>query len=109
MIVAGGHARINALFVPSLAAPNPSSTIQAGVLDFIQWDVIIASLSTFLAALWTTESFTQIAVMIPWFAIVGVVLGPGSALVGVFAWREAQLSASATIKQRRRKNKSETS
>jgi hypothetical protein len=94
-VVAGDHARLNALFVPSFAAPDASSTVQAGVLDFIQWDVIIVLLSTFLASLWTAKTITQFAVMVSWFAVAGVLLGPGSALVGVFAWREGMLKANA--------------
>jgi len=92
-IVAADHARFKALFVPSLAAPDASSTVQAAVLDFIQWDVVFVSLSTFLASLWTAKSITQFVAMIVWFVVAGAVFGLGSALVGVFAWRERLLNA----------------
>jgi hypothetical protein len=94
-IVAGDHARLKALFVPSLAVPDVSSTVQVGVLDFIQWDIVLTSFSTFLALLWTVKSITQFIVMTVWLVVAGVVFGPGSAFVGVFAWREGVLNTGA--------------
>lgn len=38
------HAKLKALFVPSLVAPDISSKTPAGVLDFMQWDFIFAAL-----------------------------------------------------------------
>jgi len=86
---------LKALFVPSLAVPDVSSTVQVGVLDFIQWDIVLMSFSTFLALLWTVKSITQFIVMTVWLVVAGVVFGPGSAFVGVFAWREGVLNTGA--------------
>jgi len=91
-IVAGDHAKLKALFVPSLAAPDISSTTPAGVLEFIQWDFILAAFSAFLVSFWIAKSILQFAVMTVWFVVAGVLFGIGSALVGVFAWREGVLN-----------------
>lgn len=94
IVAAGDSARLKALFVPSLAVPHENLSLQIGVLDFIQWDIIFVSVSTLLACLWTARSVTQFIVMIGWFAVAGVLFGPGAGLIGVFAWREAALNAS---------------
>jgi hypothetical protein len=91
-IVAGDHAKLRALFVPSLAAPDISSTTSAGVLEFIQWDFILAAFSAFLVSFWIAKSILQFAAMTVWFVVAGVLFGMGSALVGVFAWREGVLN-----------------
>jgi len=93
IIIAGDYARLGALFVPSLAAPDTSSTIQAAVLDFIQWDIIFALVSMILASLWTAKTITQFLWMSVWFGVAGVVFGPGAAVAGVFSWREGVLNA----------------
>lgn len=91
-IVAGDHAKLRALFVPTLAAPDISSTTSAGVLEFIQWDFILAAFSAFLVSFWIAKSILQFAAMTVWFVVAGVLFGIGSALVGVFAWREGVLN-----------------
>jgi hypothetical protein len=91
-IVGGDHAKLKALFVPSLTAPDISSTTPAGVLEFLQWDFILAALSAFLASFWIAKSIMQFAVMTVWFLTASVLFGIGSALVGVFAWREGVLN-----------------
>jgi hypothetical protein len=91
-IATGDYVKFNALFVPSVAAPDTSSTVQAAVLDFIRWDLAFVTLSTFMACVWVAKTITQVAVIIVWLMVASVVFGLGSAVVGVFAWRERVLN-----------------
>lgn len=93
IIMAGDFSKLGALFVPSLAVPDTSSTVQAGVLDMIQWDLIFTLAPTILASLWTAKSMTQFLWIIVWFGVASLAFGPGAAVVGVFAWREGVLNA----------------
>lgn len=93
IVAAGDYARFKTLYVPSLAVPDVSSTIQVVMLDMIQWDLIFVFASTILASLWTAKSMSQFFGMIVWFGVASVAFGPGAAIAGVFSWREGMLNA----------------
>jgi len=78
------------LFVPSFTSLDPiSSTLQEGVLDFIQWDGAMIVLSAFIVTLWLAErSIKGIVGLLAWWVISSVLFGPGASIVGVFWWRE---------------------
>ena len=93
IIIAGDYARFQSLYLPSLAVPDVSSTVQVVVLDVIQWDLIFFSASTILASLWTAKSATQFFGIIIWSGVASIAFGPGAAIAGAFAWREKMLNA----------------
>lgn len=94
------------LFIPGLAVPNPkTTTLQAGVLDFIQWDYVFASITALLGCLWTAQSFTQAFGMLLWFIASSATIGPGSALAGVLAWREKKINSTVKFPGKKVKTK----
>lgn len=95
IILAQDHAAYNAQFVPSWQGLPITTKLPASVLDFIQWDIVFVSVSTFLASLWTVESFLGALGVVAWFVVSSVAFGPGAALAGVYMYREGALNSAA--------------
>lgn len=94
LVSSSGLKSLELLFVPSVALLDPASTsIEQGVLDFIQWDGAFIFLSAFVSTLWVAGSSVRGLVgLIVWLLVSAVVVGPGASLVGVFWWREGLLN-----------------
>jgi hypothetical protein len=78
------------LFAPSLTSLDPiNSTLEQGVLDFIQWDGAMIVLGAFVTTLWVAErSVKGIVGLLAWWVVSVALFGPGASIVGVFWWRE---------------------
>jgi len=88
-------------FVPWLATPGPEhADIQNAVFHLFQWDLIVIMGSAFLAGVWDL-SWSDIEVAAFWFVQGTVMLGPGTALAGVWAYREL-LMKNSRVKATRR-------
>ncbi|KAG8851391.1 hypothetical protein FRB96_009228 [Tulasnella sp. 330] len=81
-------AYFEAFYVPSISIPSPAVTTAAtAVHHFLQWDYILILGPTFLAGIWDFDIIKKVQ-LTAWFIQASVVLGPGAALAGVWAYRE---------------------
>ncbi|KAG8993381.1 hypothetical protein FRB93_001994 [Tulasnella sp. JGI-2019a] len=77
------------LYVPSITSPSPATTTAiTAVHHILQWDNILILGSMFLAGIWDFDLATKFKVIL-WSFGVGVALGPGAALAGVWAYRQS--------------------
>ncbi|KZP29827.1 hypothetical protein FIBSPDRAFT_946343 [Athelia psychrophila] len=90
-LLAGDFVGYHAALLPDLAI-DASSTVQAAALGLLQWDILFVDLSTLCACLWTAEDLAEFVGIIAWLAVGSIVVGPGAAVVAIFAFRERKLN-----------------
>lgn len=82
---------IHELFVPSVSPPSPLvTTAVSAAHHFLKWDLIIIMGSAFLAGIWDFDRKTKVKA-VAWFVVATPILSPGTALAGVWAYREKVL------------------
>lgn len=82
---------IHELFVPSLSPPSSLiTTAMSASHHFLKWDLIMIIGSAFLAGIWDFDLGTKLKA-IAWFVVATPILSPGTALAGVWAYREKVL------------------
>ena len=72
--------------------PTPMS-LELAAMGFLKWDAVFGTAAIVLASLWFARSVKELLILVVWYAVVTVFLGPGAALAGVFLWRESILNA----------------
>lgn len=82
---------IQELFVPSFSPPPPLiTTAMSATHHFLKWDLIMIIGSAFLAGIWDFDLGTKLKA-VAWFVVATPLLSPGTALAGVWAYREKVL------------------
>ncbi|KAG8985266.1 hypothetical protein FRB94_005229 [Tulasnella sp. JGI-2019a] len=81
-------AYLQELYIPSVSIPSPAlTTARTAAHHFLQWDQILILGPTILAGLWDFSLMKKVYLVL--LAVPAcVVLGPGAALAGVWAYRE---------------------
>lgn len=91
-LLVGDFAGYHAAHLPDLAIDASSSTVQTASLGLIQWDILFVGLSTLCGCLWTAKHLAEFAGIIAWLVVGSIFVGPGAAVVAIFALRERKLN-----------------
>jgi hypothetical protein len=92
---------LKTIFLPSLTAPDPSTSMGFRVHNVLKWDITFGFVSSVLATLWFAESGAQFFALAAWAVIGTPLVGPGAVVMGAALWRESHLQARATDKTKK--------
>jgi hypothetical protein len=88
---------VNALrriFVPHVVGTRFEwMTGPRGALNTLQWDGIFIFGAAQIASLWFGRNLREVLGLLAWNVVGGTIIGPGSALAAVYAWREGFIGA----------------
>jgi hypothetical protein len=85
------------LFAPTITPNSEMMTLELGVLEFLKLDAAFSTATIVLASLWFARNFKEILLLVGWYVVAIVLVGPGAAVAGVFLWRESLLNAQRLV------------
>jgi len=82
---------LRALWFPAKLYGSLWPSPQGQAMEFLHWDGLFSCVSAILATFWFANGWKTTVKLAIWYAIVVPLLGPGTAMAGVFVWRELSL------------------